>query len=80
MTRRSRKEIQLTGEKRAFLSRLVRRWVSLNQDSGSAAVHYREGGLLPVCPHNLTDIHRMWELGELLRRFVSSRDISEKKL
>ncbi|WP_136718615.1 hypothetical protein [Halorientalis salina] len=50
------------------------------EDSGSAAAHYREGNLLPVLEHNLADIHRTWELAELIRRFVSSKDISEKKL
>lgn len=49
-------------------------------DSGSAAAHYREGDLLPVCLHNLADVHRTWELGELVRRFVSTKDVSEKKL
>jgi hypothetical protein len=49
-------------------------------DSGSAAARYREGDLLPVLEHNLADIHRTWELGELVRKFVSSKDISEKKL
>jgi len=50
------------------------------EDSGSAAAHYREGDLLPVCLHNLADVHRTWEIGELVREFVSSKDITEKKL
>jgi hypothetical protein len=50
------------------------------EDSGSAAAHYREGDLLPVLEHNLADIHRTWGLGELVRRFVSPKDVSEKKL
>ncbi len=50
------------------------------KDSGSAAAHYREGDLLPVLEHNLADVHRTWELGELVRRFVSSKDVTEKKL
>lgn len=49
-------------------------------DSESAAANYREGNVLPVCLHNLADVHRTWELSELLRRFVPSKDISEKKL
>lgn len=50
------------------------------EDSGSTAANYREGDLLPVCLHNLADIHRTWELGELIRQFVSSKDVTEKKL
>lgn len=50
------------------------------EDSGSAAHHYRIGDLRPVCEHNLADIHRMWELGELVRAFAPSKDITEKKL
>ncbi|UHQ99142.1 hypothetical protein HYG81_26225 (plasmid) [Natrinema zhouii] len=50
------------------------------EDSGSAAARYRGGDLLPVLEHNLADVHRTWELGELVREFVSSKDISEKKL
>jgi len=50
------------------------------KDSGSAAAHYREGDLLPVLEHNLADVHRTWEIGELVRRFVSPKDITEKKL
>jgi len=50
------------------------------EDSGSAAAHYREGELLLVCLHNLADVHRTWELGELVRQFVSSKDITTKKL
>lgn len=50
------------------------------ENSGSAAAHYRRGDFLPVCEHNLADIHRTWELGELVREFVPSKDITEKKL
>jgi len=50
------------------------------EDSRSAAAHYREGDLLPVLEHNLADVHRTWELGELVRRFVSPKDVTEKKL
>jgi hypothetical protein len=50
------------------------------EDSGSAAARYREGDLLPVCLHNLADVHRTWELGELVRHYVPSKDITEKKL
>jgi len=50
------------------------------EDSGSAAARYREGDLLPVCLHNLADVHRTWELGELVRRFISSKDVTEKNL
>ena len=47
--------------------------------SGSAAHHYRIGDLLPVCLHNLADVHRTWELGELVRVFVPAKDITEKR-
>lgn len=50
------------------------------EDSGSAVGHYRRGELLPICEHNLADVHRTWEIGELVRRFVSSKDVTEKKL
>jgi hypothetical protein len=50
------------------------------EDSGSAAANYRDGDLQPVCLHNLADVHRTWELGELARRYVPSKDITEKKL
>lgn len=50
------------------------------EDSGSAAPRYRDGDLLPVCEHNLADVYRTWELGELVRRFAPSKDITEKKL
>jgi hypothetical protein len=50
------------------------------ENSGSAAARYREGDLLAVCRHNLADVHRTWELGELVRHFVPTKDISEKKL
>lgn len=50
------------------------------EDSGSAADHYRRGNLLPVCEHNLADVHRTWELGELVRTFVAPKDITGKKL
>ena len=44
-------------------------------DSGSAAARYREGTLQPVCRHNLADVHRTWELGELVRRFVTGKKL-----
>lgn len=50
------------------------------EDSGSAVAHYRRGELLPVCEHNLADVHRTWELGELVRQFTPAKDITEKKL
>lgn len=37
-------------------------------DSGSAAARYREGNLRRVLEHNLADVHRTRELGELVRR------------
>ncbi|WP_128081512.1 hypothetical protein [Haloferax sp. ATB1] len=50
------------------------------ESSGSAAHHYRIGELLPVCLHNLADVHRTWELGELVRVFAPAKDITEKRL
>ena len=50
------------------------------EDSGSAAARYREGDFLPVLEHNLANVHRTWELGELVRCFVPAKDITEKKL
>ncbi|MFC6838424.1 hypothetical protein [Halomarina ordinaria] len=49
-------------------------------DSGSAIGHYQRGDYLPVLQHNLADVHRTWELGELIRVFVSQKDITAKKL
>lgn len=49
-------------------------------DSGSAVGHYEDGELHAVCAHNLADIHRTWELGELVREFVPARDLTQKKL
>lgn len=49
-------------------------------DSGSAIGHYRRGDYLPVLQHNLADVHRTRELGEIIRQFVSSKDITTKKL
>jgi hypothetical protein len=49
-------------------------------DSGSAVSHYDRGDFSPVCQHNLADIHRTWELSELIQRFVSKKDMSTKKL
>lgn len=48
--------------------------------SGLASYCYERGDLLPVAQHNLTDIHRTWELAELVRTFVPSKDITTKKL
>lgn len=50
------------------------------ENSGSAAARCRNGDPLPILEHNLADIHRTWELGELVRRYVPSKDITEKKL
>lgn len=49
-------------------------------DSASAVAHYERGDLQAVCLHNLADVHRTWELGELVRAFVAPKDISDKKL
>jgi hypothetical protein len=50
------------------------------EDSGSASAHYDRGEYLPICQHNLADVHRTWELGELVRQVVPSKDITTKKL
>lgn len=49
-------------------------------DSGSAAARYREGDLLRVLEHDLADVHRTWELGELVRRFVPAKDGTDERL
>lgn len=49
-------------------------------DSGSAVYCYQNEQYLPVLRHNLADIHRTWELGELVRQYVPSKDITTKKL
>ena len=48
--------------------------------SGSAASRYRTEDYLPVLQHNLADVHRTWEIGELIREFVSAKDFNTKKL
>lgn len=53
------------------------------EDSGSAAVHYREGDLLPVLEHNLADVHRgSWANSSAVSspRRTSSRRSSETRL
>lgn len=50
------------------------------EDSGSAVRAYKTEAYGDVLLHNLADIHRTWELGELLRMYVSSKDFSTKKL
>lgn len=49
-------------------------------DSGSAVRCYENREYLPLLQHNLADVHRTWELGELARAFISSKDITTKKL
>jgi len=49
-------------------------------DSGSAAVHHRRGDHLTMLRHNLADVHRTWELGEVIREFVAGKDLTTKKL
>ncbi len=50
------------------------------EESGSAVDHYERGEVHAVCAHNLADVHRTWELGELIRKFVPSRALTQKKL
>lgn len=49
-------------------------------DSAQAVTCHERGELEPVLQHNLPDIHRTWELGELVRTFVSPKDVTTKKL
>lgn len=49
-------------------------------NSGNAVSKYSENDFLPILQHNLADVHRTWELGELVREFVSSKDITTKNL
>lgn len=49
-------------------------------DSSQAVACYDRGEFTPLLEHNLADIHRTWELGELVRTFVSPKDITTKKL
>lgn len=49
-------------------------------DSCSAVRCYNRGEFRPIIQHNLADVHRTWELGELIRAFVSANDITDKKL
>ncbi|UPV72937.1 hypothetical protein M0R89_10295 [Halorussus limi] len=48
--------------------------------SRSASYCYERGELLPVAQHNLADLHRTWELAELVRAYIPNTDITEKKL
>lgn len=49
-------------------------------DSGSAVRCYKQGEYLPILQHNLSDVHRTWELGELVRAYVPPKDVTTKKL
>jgi len=49
-------------------------------DSSQAVTCYECGEYDAILQHNLADIHRTWELGELIREYVSSKDITTKKL
>ena len=56
------------------------RWYDPFKTSASAVDAYHNDSYLDVLLHNLADIHRTWELGELIRHYVPSKDISTKKL
>lgn len=49
-------------------------------DSARAVHYYEHGEYLPVLEHNLADVHRTWELGELVRAYVPGKDVTTKKL
>jgi hypothetical protein len=50
------------------------------ETSEQAVTSYADGDHLPVLQHNLADVHRTWELGEIIREFVPNKDLSRKKL
>jgi len=52
----------------------------LFDDSSSAVSSCDRGDYLSVLKHNLADIHRTWEIGEVVCAYVSSKDITTKKL
>jgi len=49
-------------------------------DSSNAVYSYHHGEYLPILKHNLADIHRTWELGEIVQQYVPPKDITTKKL
>lgn len=49
-------------------------------DSSSAVYSYHHSRYLPILKHNLADIHRTWELGEIVKQYVSPKDLTTKKL
>ena len=49
-------------------------------DSDDAVAFFKRREFLPVIQHNLADIHRTWELGEIVREYVSPRDFTTKTL
>jgi len=48
--------------------------------SAEAVTAYNREDFSDVCQHNLADIHRTWELASIVREYVSSTDISTKRL
>lgn len=50
------------------------------EDSEYVVGCHRRNEFLPILQHNLADVHRTWELAELVRAFVSPKDITTKKL
>lgn len=50
------------------------------ESSGSAVTAFRTENYRPLLQHNLADIHRTWELGEVAREFTPGKDLSGKKL
>lgn len=55
-------------------------WYDPFASSASAVDAHRNDNHLDVLLHNLADVHRTWELGELIREYVPSKDITTKKL
>ena len=77
-------ELLFSGERPACFDDAVHPWYRDDpydpfDDSSEAVSCWRDGTHLPVLQHNLADVHRTWELGALVRAFVSSRDITNKK-
>ncbi|MDQ2052906.1 hypothetical protein RBH26_20910 [Natronolimnohabitans sp. A-GB9] len=50
------------------------------QDSEQAVKDYERGRFTLLLAHNIADIRRTWELGEVVRKYVSPKDIKTKKL
>lgn len=50
------------------------------KDSEQAVEDYERANYAPLVAHNVADIRRTWELGEIVRKYVSPNDMKCKKL